>query len=242
LFGNYVNLPYWDKLFLKEGFATLYQFVIPAKIYPDKYFKDGLRTKACVRAAAVDITTSISMTTYVETEAKIRAKFDAISYSKAGCFYGMIMNAISEETWLKAMHYYLTENALKTSDTDDVHAAIQKAINEDFGTSQIDIAPIMKSWENQPGFPIVKVEKQNDKIILSQERFWLNLVKFIRFQLILRQKLRQFLKTQKQCYGCIMRHLNLHMRDLKTIGLSSIFNKQAIIVQIMELTSGIQSS
>lgn len=146
--------------------------MIPAKIYPEKYFKDGLRTKACVRAAAVDITTSISMTTYVETEAEIRAKFDAISYSKAGCFFGMIMNAITEETWLKAMHYYLSENAFKTSGVDEVHAAIQKAINEDFGISQIDIATVMKTWENQPGFPIIKVEKQDGKIILSQERFW----------------------------------------------------------------------
>lgn len=165
-------MPFWDKLFLKEGFATLYQFVIPAKIYPEKYFKHGLRTKACVRAAAIDITTSNSMTTYVETEAEIRAKFDAISYSKAGCFYGMIMNAITEETWFKAMHYYLTTNALQTSDIDDVHKAIQKAIDEDFGTSRFDIAPIMKSWENQPGFPIVKVEKINGKVRLTQERFW----------------------------------------------------------------------
>lgn len=156
---------------MKEGFATLYQFVIPAKIYPDKYFKDGLRTKACVRGAAADRTTSLSLTSYVETEAEIRAKFDAISYSKAGCFLGMIMNAITEETWLKAMHYYLRDNALSTAGADEVHAALQQALDEDLNNSTFDIASIMKTWENQPGFPIVSVERSDGKMILKQERF-----------------------------------------------------------------------
>ena len=59
----------------------------------------------------------------------------------------MYKSSTQEELWK-----YLTEAAHDTGTLDQHY----------------NVATIMNSWVNQPGFPLLKVKRENDQIILSQ--------------------------------------------------------------------------
>lgn len=82
----------------------------------------------------------------------------------------MIQNAIGDETWRKGLMYYLYESSFKASTPTDLHANLQRAMNED-GLEALDIAKIMESWETQSGYPLITVSRNNGNLTFTQQRF-----------------------------------------------------------------------
>jgi aminopeptidase N len=122
------------------------------------------------------------MTWYEENPVGVQSLFDGIAYSKgklssaisrrsffdfiisAGSVIGMFLHSLSVETFHKGLKIYLsksTTNAEGIALPENLYEALQHAIDEDEvklpGSFKID--ELFGSWENNPGYPIVYVER-----------------------------------------------------------------------------------
>lgn len=84
----------------------------------------------------------------------------------------MMQVALGEPTWLKGLQKYLNTMKYKSASSANLYTALQEAINEDNVDSQLNIETIMKTWETQPGYPLITVKRNGNELTFEQERFF----------------------------------------------------------------------
>lgn len=85
----------------------------------------------------------------------------------------MMQNAFGNTTYNKGLRYYLEASAHQSVGSDELYAGIQAAIDEDFPVVQrLNFTTIMRTWEFQPGYPVVTVGISGTQLTFTQERFF----------------------------------------------------------------------
>ncbi len=165
-FGNLVTMKWWDELWLNESLATIMEHIAVDAIAPEyKVWQDFYDQKYNYARTRDSISGVQSVLTPVNHPDEINAVFDgAIVYAKGACLMLMLKNWVGEEVFQKSLHQYLTKFAHKNPSTDDF--LVQFAKNTDK-----PVVHFMKTWVTQSGFPLVKVRKDNDKLIITQQSF-----------------------------------------------------------------------
>lgn len=170
-FGVLVPLKWWSSAWLSEGFAKLYGSIIPSIILPDDGYMEEFTVKARERVFIYDNGNLEPMNLYVETPSAVESRFSEILSLKSALVLRMFREALTVETFTKGLTFYLIENFLRPATPEDLHRSLQRAFDEDFPGNEIDIGGLMATWEDQVGYPIVNVQRNNDATILIQERF-----------------------------------------------------------------------
>jgi aminopeptidase N len=93
--------------------------------------------------------------------------FDAISYNKGGSVLRMLERAIGEKAFQQGIQQFLATRAYSCATTDDLWAALGKG-------SGLDVASMMNGWTRTTGLPAVHVRRQDGRLTLRQERFFLD--------------------------------------------------------------------
>ncbi|RPH42332.1 MAG: hypothetical protein EHM91_09470 [Planctomycetota bacterium] len=93
--------------------------------------------------------------------------FDAISYNKGGSVLRMLERAIGEKAFQLGIQEFLETRAYSCATTDDLWAALGKG-------SGLDVAAMMNGWTRTTGLPAVLVQRQDGRLKLRQERFFLD--------------------------------------------------------------------
>lgn len=172
-FGNLVSVKWWSYVWIHHGLATMYERIMSENIRTLKRpFKntDGDYLRKTMEKDEETFKNK-SLTRNVETPEEIEDIIDRMTAEKASCIFWMFHEALTLETFTKGLKYYLTKMSYKSASPDDLHQALQQSFDEDFSGNELNIAEAMETWENQPGFPIIHVEKKNGKFVLTQERF-----------------------------------------------------------------------
>ena len=107
----------------------------------------------------------------MESAEEVLEKFDFLAYQKGAAIIRMFHEALTPKTFTKGLKYYLTTMSFSAATPDDLHRGLQKAFDEDFPDNGIDIGAVMSTWEDQPGYPVVHVEKSGSKFKLTQKKF-----------------------------------------------------------------------
>lgn len=85
----------------------------------------------------------------------------------------MMQNALGNTTYNKGLRYYLQASAHQSVGSEELYAGIQESINEDFAEAdRLDFATIMRTWEFQPGYPVISVARLGNQLTFKQERFF----------------------------------------------------------------------
>lgn len=84
----------------------------------------------------------------------------------------MMQVALGVPTWTKGLRNYLTANQYQSASSDDLYTGLQLAVNEDVLTNPPNVATIMRSWENQAGYPVITVSRNGNQLTLTQDRFF----------------------------------------------------------------------
>lgn len=167
---------WWSYTWLKEGLAKHYETEIAKVIFPDQIIR--LRDEEINRnnkAKRIDGHKSTSaLNSYVESPENILDKFHYFTYYKGAAVVQMFQEAIGIETWKKGIKYYLKICSHSSTDPDNLHNAIQQAFDEDFPNQKLDIKKSMRTWENQAGYPLIKVSLENKNLKFTQRRKLLN--------------------------------------------------------------------
>ena len=166
-FGNLVTMKWWNDLWLNESFATFMATKFVDKFYPEWDLWNQFVEDAMNVAMGLDsLKTTHPIDVKVNSPAEIREIFDAISYDKGGCILRMLEHYVGEPNFQKGLKKYLSDFKYKNARGQDLWDAIGKA-------SKMPVSSMVNTWLKQPGFPLVEIKQDGNRLKLEQKRYLL---------------------------------------------------------------------
>ncbi|MBW1606023.1 M1 family metallopeptidase, partial [Lactobacillus sp. Sy-1] len=167
-FGDLVTMQWWDDLWLNESFANMMEYVAIDAIEPKWNIWESFQTADVPAALQRDATDGVqSVHVEVNHPAEIDALFDAaIVYAKGARMLVMVRALIGDEALRAGLKAYFAAHKYGNAKGDDLWNALGKA-------SGIDLAKIMKTWLEQPGYPVVTAAVVNGELTLTQKQFFI---------------------------------------------------------------------
>lgn len=167
-FGNLVTMEWWTHLWLNEGFASYIEYLAVDKLFPKWNVWTQFAYMDLNRALALD---ALKHTHPIEVEVRhpdeIAEIFDEVSYSKGASVIRMLAEFLGEKDFRDGLRVYLKKHSYANASTIHLWQAFEKVSGK-------PVAKIMKNWTGKGGYPVVSAKLKNDKLSLSQKRFFSN--------------------------------------------------------------------
>ncbi len=164
-FGNLVTPSDWKYLWLNESFATYFGYGIVTHYYPEwdvwEQFLHGQTHGALDRD-------SLHETFPIEIpggeHVVITASTAPIIYSKGGSILRQVEGYVGKENFKEGLRHYLRKHEYGCASSHHLWEALEEV-------SAMPVTKMMKSWIEQPGFPLVEVKREGGRLLLTQRRF-----------------------------------------------------------------------
>ena len=176
-FGDLVTMAWWDNLWLNEGFASWMGTKSTAFFNPQwevwlrkNVPRNPTRRVGIAKEQAMEgdmRSTTHPIQQPVATEAEANSAFDDITYQKGQSLIRMLESFLGEAPFRDGIRRYMAAHKYSNSTTADLWKALAASSGKPVG----DIAT---GWVQQPGFPVVEVKREDDKVLLKQERLTVN--------------------------------------------------------------------
>lgn len=164
-FGNLVTPAGWKYLWLNESFATYLAYKAVDAGYPQWRCADMFLAREVAAALERDgLERTIAIEMPGQTQAGINVATAPIIYSKGGGMLRMVEGYIGSETFKKAIRAYLKEHAYGCAASGDLWRSFQDA-------SGLPVADMIRRWVEQPGYPLLTVDRRQGRLCLRQSRF-----------------------------------------------------------------------
>ena len=164
-FGNLVTPSDWKYLWLNESFATYFGYGIVDHYHPDwgiwDQFLLGQTAVAMSRDALIE---NFPIEIPGGEHVVINSSTAPIIYSKGGSILRQIHGYIGEDHFRSGLQRYLKTHSYACAASDDLWQALETA-------SELPVTRIMKSWIEQPGFPLLEARRDGRKLSIAQHRF-----------------------------------------------------------------------
>jgi alanyl aminopeptidase len=147
-FGDLVTMPWWDDLWLNEGFATFFATRTLRVVRPDLEPELDAAYDANDVMSVDGLTSARRIRQPIQTTHDITNAFDGITYEKGAAVLAMLEQFIGDEPFRRGVHDYLTAHATRNATTDDLVRALSAAAGR-------DLAPLVSTFLDQPGVPVV---------------------------------------------------------------------------------------
>ncbi|MFZ2943221.1 MAG: M1 family metallopeptidase [Latilactobacillus curvatus] len=167
-FGDLVTMQWWDDLWLNESFANMMEYVAIDALQPDWHIWESFQTSEAAAALQRDATDGVqSVHVQVNNPAEIDALFDgAIVYAKGARMLVMVRALIGDDALRAGLKAYFAAHQFGNATGADLWAALGKAAN-------LDVGAIMRSWLEQPGYPVVTAKVVDGQLTLNQQQFFI---------------------------------------------------------------------
>jgi aminopeptidase N len=164
-FGNLVSPSDWMYLWLNESFATYFAYGIVSHYYPGwdiwEQFLNGQTNDSLDRD-------SFHETFPIEIpggeHVVINTSTAPIIYSKGGSVLRQVEGYMGEDDFRDGVRHYLKKHEFGCASSHHLWNAFEEV-------SSKPVSKMMKSWVEQPGFPLVEVERKGRRLRLNQKRF-----------------------------------------------------------------------
>jgi tricorn protease interacting factor F2/3 len=164
-FGNLVTPSDWKYLWLNESFATYFGYGVVDHFAPQwgiwQQFLNGTTAAALKRDALIE---NFPIEIPGGEHLVINTSTAPIIYSKGGSILRQVEGYIGSENFKQGLRRYLKTHAYRTAESMHLWKAFEEA-------SDRPVSAMMKSWVEQPGFPLITVVREADALVLSQRRF-----------------------------------------------------------------------
>ncbi len=163
-FGDVVTMSWWNGLWLKEAFATFMEMLAVDAWKPhwQRWTTFGVSRAAALLVDGLHSTRPVEFPVRAPGDAE--AMFDVLTYEKGCCVLRMLEQHVGADLFRAGAHHYLERHAYGNADTGDLWAALGEA-------SGLPIPRIMDGWIFQPGYPLLSVEREEDRLVVRQQRF-----------------------------------------------------------------------
>jgi aminopeptidase N len=164
-FGNLVSPSDWKYLWLNESFATYFGFGIVAHYHKDWDIWDQFLQTYTDQALERDaLKTTFPIELPGSERAAINTSTAPIIYNKGASILRQVEGYIGKENFKKGLQNYLKNHQYGCASSHHLWEAFEFV-------SEQPVTKIMKSWVKHHGFPIIEVQRINEKLVLSQKRF-----------------------------------------------------------------------
>jgi tricorn protease interacting factor F2/3 len=164
-FGNLVTPDDWKYLWLNESFATYFGYGAVHRYYPEwelwPQFLHG-QTDIALERDALHQTFPIEIPG--GEHVVINVSTAPIIYNKGGSILRQVEGYVGEENFKRGLRTYLRKNEYGCASSHHLWEAIEEV-------SSKPVSKMMENWIGQPGFPMVRVRREGDRLVLRQERF-----------------------------------------------------------------------
>ncbi|MFZ0133231.1 MAG: M1 family metallopeptidase [Desulfobacterales bacterium] len=164
-FGNLVTPSDWRYLWLNESFATFFGFGVVDHYHPEwgiwEQFIASQTESALVRDGLHE---TFAIEIPGGEHIVINTSTAPIIYSKGGSILRQVRGFIGPELFRDGLHRYLETHAYGNAASQHLWEAFES-------TSEKPVTKMMKSWIEQPGYPLVSAERRDGKLHLRQQRF-----------------------------------------------------------------------
>jgi len=164
-FGDLVTPQWWNDIWLNEAFASWLGAKIAHQLRPD------LVPATTITDAALDAMVTDSQRAGrairqpISDNTQIMTAFDAITYSKGGGVLSMIESYIGAEQFRAGVRQHIGGHLHGTATAEDFFAAMASAAQDPA------IIDAFRSFVEQPGLPLVTVERHEQELALRQSRY-----------------------------------------------------------------------
>jgi len=164
-FGDLVTPSDWRYLWLNESFATYFGYGVVTHYYPDwdtwGQFLHSQTNTALTRDALHE---TFPIELPVGEHAVINASTAPIIYNKGASILRHVKGYIGEENFQAGLRHYLRKYEYACASSYNLWEAFEE-------TSEKAVTDMMRSWVEQPGFPLLHVARNGIKLVITQQRF-----------------------------------------------------------------------
>ena len=167
-FGDLVTMNWWEDLWLNESFANMMEYVAIDALEPNWKIWEAFQTSEAPLALQRDATDGVqSVFVEIKDPAEIDSLFDgAIVYAKGSRLLVMVRALIGDQALRTGLKNYFADHQYANSVGADLWDALGQA-------SGLNIGAIMKSWLEQPGYPVLDLKVVDGNLIVSQKQFFI---------------------------------------------------------------------
>lgn len=164
-FGDLVTMKWWDDLWLNESFASFMELVCLSRLHPEWRQEEMFIFEDLSSGMQLDsLLSTHPISSEIKTPEEAHQIFDAISYSKGASILRMIQDFLGEEAFRKGVSEYLKSFSYGNATRYDFWTMLSKGSGK-------DVNKIMEAWVTKPGYPVLTVEYNGNRLLLKQERF-----------------------------------------------------------------------
>lgn len=164
-FGDLVTMEWWNDLWLNESFATFMESKMTDRLYPEwNIWSDFLQEMSGGAMLGDSLESTHPIDVDVKAPEEVSQIFDEISYGKGASILRMIEAWIGEDAFRDGVRKYLTQFSYQNARGSDLWKKLQEVSGK-------PASEVMEAWIQKPGYPVVKVSREDGMLRLTQERF-----------------------------------------------------------------------
>ncbi|MEP6888482.1 MAG: M1 family metallopeptidase [Nitrospirales bacterium] len=163
-FGDLVTMSWWNGLWLNEAFATFMEMAAVDAWKPEwqRWTTFGISRAVAMSVDGLHSTRPIEYPVIAPKDAD--AMFDVLTYEKGASVLRMLEQYIGSDVFRDGVREYLRAHAYDNADTGDLWTALGHAAKQ-------PVPDVMNGWIFKPGYPILNVKQDGDRLIIEQQRF-----------------------------------------------------------------------
>jgi len=164
-FGDLVTPAWWDDIWLNESFANWMGYRIGNEWRPDLKIGVGAINEAFQAMSTDALKAGRPIHQPIPTNGDIDSAFDAVTYGKGGQVVAMIVAYLGDEKFQAGVRLHLNRHAYGNATTEQFFASLAEAANDP------RVLTALKSFVDQQGVPVVRVERTANGLQVSQKRY-----------------------------------------------------------------------
>jgi len=164
-FGDLVTPAWWDDIWLNESFANWMGYRIGNEWRPDLKIGAGAIDEAFAAMNTDALKAGRPIHQPIRTNGEIDSAFDAVTYGKGGQVVAMIAAYLGDEKFRDGVRLHLDRYAYGNASTEQFFGSLAEAAHDP------RVLASLKSFVDQQGVPVIRVERTAAGLAVSQKRY-----------------------------------------------------------------------
>lgn len=164
-FGDLVTPAWWDDIWLNESFANWMGYRIGNEWRPDLKIGAGAIDEAFAAMNTDALKAGRPIHQHIKTNGEIDSAFDAVTYGKGGQVVAMIAAYLGDEKFRDGVRLHINRYAYQNASTEQFFGSLAEAAHDP------RVLASLKSFVDQQGVPVVRIERTPSGLAVSQKRY-----------------------------------------------------------------------
>jgi alanyl aminopeptidase len=150
-FGDLVTMPWWDDIWLNEGFATWMGNLTQQAFDPASNASISLLERVQDAMGSDSLVAARAVRQPIESDHDVYNAFDGITYQKGAGVLSMFERWVGKDTFRTGIRLYLSEHANGSATSTDLLDALSR-------TAKKDVTTPFRTFLDRPGVPLVEAK------------------------------------------------------------------------------------